>query len=226
MTDRSAYVLLPFLLPQVPVAALVPLGEEKAFARGEILCHRGELASYCYAVLSGYVAGYGRSTAAEEHVESLMGPGCFFLAASVLLDKPAPLMLRTLAPCRLSCIPRQALRQAIHASPDAAAAYAEAVALNCTCAMEQARNARNHSAAWNACDFLLRLTARQAQNRDGMVRIHEPEGPLSLSQMLGGAAEEVRLVFKSLRDEGLLLRQGGDWYLASLDALTRYRDTL
>lgn len=88
------------------------------FRRGEVVCHRGEVAEHLYIVFSGRVAIAAKASDGRESVVAVLGPGALFGELPLFDDGMRSADVRALTTLHLISIPFDDVRGVLHDHPE------------------------------------------------------------------------------------------------------------
>ncbi len=118
MTNQKNQNLVPFLeIDENALKELIPQGMVRAYPKGSVVIHAGDLSDSLYVILSGRVKVFMSDESGKEFVLSEIGPGDYF--GEVALDggpRTASIMVQDA--CRCFVIPKVEVKALIEHHPD------------------------------------------------------------------------------------------------------------
>lgn len=212
--------------PEVFYSLLEPYGELRSFPKDHTLVSHGNIPQFCYFLCHGQVLGYEILDSGNEVIYSIQESNSLFCEANLLANTPVPVNFRTTQPCKLLCINRSQLLQAIQEDSQLMSCMMEAISTKFIGAMDEVRNVKNHSAVWRLCELLHNLALRHGILYDNKILIQERLSIQMFTSLLGvNRATTVRSL-KLLKDLGLVEHINGYYCIRSIDSLQRYQELL
>ena len=214
-----------YSLPQ-GIKRLEALGEQVRVGKDFQLNTINEVPEYCYLVKSGRVICYELTFGGELRIYSFMEPNSVFLEECLLLDKPSPVIFKTIVPSTLVRIHKCALKHAFKHDIDVVMDICKSLAGKFLSAMGQIRCAQQKPAEWKICRLLQIFMENYGTPYDGKILIAEKVSQQTIGDMLGMNRVTVSKKFKELRDLSLLEQINGYICIRSADALAKHMERM
>ncbi len=214
-----------YYLPQ-GIARLEELGEVIRVGRDYELNRVDEVPEYCYLVKEGRVICYELTFGGEQRIYSFMEPNSVFLEECMLVDKPSPVLFKTMVPSTLVRIHKCALKHAFKHDIDIVMDICKSMAGKFLSAMGQIRCGQQKSAEWKICRLLQIFMEHYGTGYDGKILIAEKLSQQTIADMLGMNRVTVSKKFKELRDISLLEQINGYLCVRSAEALQKHMELM
>ena len=187
------------------IERLEKLGKRMIVPKETILNEVGEIPDCCYVVRSGQVLCYEFSYAGDQRVYNIMEPGSMFLEECLLIDKPCPVLFKTLDQCELIRIEKCDLKRAFKADIDIVMDVFESLSTKFLSSMEHLRLGPRQGASWKICKMLLIYIAHYGrQQEDGSWILKRKFSHQMIADILGLNRVTVSRKLKELKDLGLV----------------------
>lgn len=221
-SDKPKYISQIFSLPR-GISRLEKLGTVKRFPKNHILVKAGEIPDCCYIVKNGRVADYEYTINGQERIYNIDEKGSMLLEANLLLNCQVPISFKTITPCELVCIEKQALIDAIHTDSEIAMDLIQSVSVKFISSMEQVRNTNYHNAEWKICELLTDFANKYGVQYDGKILIEEKMSQQMISNLLGLNRITVVRAIKALKEMGLIEQINGLYCIKDMNRLSRHQ---
>ena len=208
------------------IKRLEALGEIVAVDKNIDLNIINEVPEYCYLVKTGRVICYEFTLGGEQRVYSFMEQNSIFLEDCMLLDRPSPVLFRTIVPYVLVRIHKCALKHAFKNDIDVVMDVCMALAEKFLSAMAQVRSGQQRSAEWRICRLIQIFMEHYGTLYDGKILISEKISQQMIADMLGMNRVTVSKKFKELRDLSLLEQINSYICIRSADALAKHMELM
>lgn len=192
---------------------------ERWFAGGETIVGQGELTSCLYVVVQGIVKLTVVSAAGREAAVGLLGPGDVFGEHGMFEPVPCPWRARALRGCRITIIPRDALRSSLDRHPSLALALLRRVEARLRRTSEALENALLHDVPTRVSRQLATLARDHGRAVDGGLLIEAGLTQEDLAQMIGSSRETVNKAIAYFVARGLLRIRGRRYLVPDAQAL-------
>lgn len=157
------------------------------------LVHDGEPADFLHIIIEGTVE-MSASHRDRETTLGISGPGCSFVLAAVLLDRPYLQAARALTASRILMVPAEAVRQAFAADAGFARTLAEEMALAYRGVIKELKNQKLRSGLERLANWLLTYDAENGSRG----HFDLPFDKKVLASRLGMAPEVLSRAFAAL----------------------------
>lgn len=214
-----------YTLPQ-GIARLEALGETVRLPANADLNAAGDVPEFCYLVKKGRVVCYEITASGGQRVYSFMEPNSIFLEDCMLLDKPSPVLFRTLVPSTLVRIHKCAIKHAFKNDLDIVMDVCKSLAEKFLSGMAQVRSGQQRSAEWKICRLIQIFMEHYGTPYDGKILISEKISQQMIADMLGMNRVTVSKKFKELRDLSLLEQINGYLCIRSAEALDMHMELM
>jgi len=217
---------LPYNLMDLPHSklGLEDLGEVIRVPKNTALNTEGQIPDCCYIVKSGRVICYEFTYTGEMRVYNFLEPGITFMEEFMLLDKPCPVLFKTVVPTELVRIGKCDLKRAFKHDIDIVMDVCESLATKFVSSMEQIRYGNQRNATWKLCKLLLIFAEHYGVPYDGKVLIDEKLSQQMLADLLGMNRVTVTRKLKELKDLALVEQINGYYCVRSLEQLKAHMD--
>lgn len=200
-TEREQYHLMK--LPR-DTSRLEKLGQKTILPKGYDINTQGQVPKYCYLVISGSVMSYELTYNGDIRSYNYMVPGSLFLEDCLLLDKPCPVVFRTMEPTTLLKIYKCDLKRAFKQDSDVVMDICVSMADKFTAAMDLLRLEPIMPAEWKICRLLLSFADYHGNNSTGRIKIQEKIRQSDIAELLGMNRITVTRNLKLLEEKGYI----------------------
>ncbi len=208
------------------IKRLEALGETVSVDRNMDLNKINEIPEYCYLVKKGRVMCYEITLNGEQRVYSFMEQDSIFLEDCMLLDRPSPVLFRTIVPSVLVRIHKCTLKHAFKNDIDIVMDVCMSLAEKFLSAMAQVRSGQQRSAEWRICRLIQIFMEHYGTQYDGKILISQKISQQMIADMLGMNRVTVSKKFKELRDLSLLEQINSYICIRSAEALEKHMELM
>ena len=210
---------LPLLsnLPQVTVAHLAQHATERAFAKREVVLHKGAAGQCLNFLLDGRLQGLDFTADAREVGLYFVQPGDFFGEVALVDNQPQPEYVTALMRSQVISIGKELIRPVLFAVPQLAEALCLRLSQRLRGVSEHRRILGLATPVQRVCALLVQM---EKQGRIPQVPTHQ-----ELAIMVNLTRESVSRVFQLLQGRSIVERDGNDLILEDIGMLNTLADT-
>lgn len=221
-SEREQYHMMKL---QRDTSRLEKLGQKVDLPKGYDINTQGQIPEYCYLVISGRVMSYELTYNGDIRSYNYMVPGSLFLEDCLLLDKPCPVIFRTMEPTTLLKIYKCDLKRALKHDIDVVMDICVSMADKFTSAMDLLRLEPIMPAEWKICRLLLSFADYNGSNATGKIKIPEKIRQSDIAELLGMNRITVTRNLKSLEEKGFISRKDGFYYINDLEEFIQHMNS-
>lgn len=205
-------------LPEATLAALAAQAADLVFAKRAVVLQKGPPTPSLCLLAEGRLQAVDFTSDGREVGLYFINPGDYVGELSVIDGQEQPEFIISLARSRIITLPRNAVRQALFATP----ATAELVAMRLTARLRAQSAQRTILGLTNPLQKicaqlqLLLVTTHAAQNRINNAPTHQ-----EIAIMVNTSRETVTRVFQVLQAQGLVQREGNDLILGDAQQIAQ-----
>ena len=223
LMNKTEYVSWLMYLPR-GIERLKELGIKRIYPAEYLLAAAGEHTRYCYVILSGRVISSEYSESGEERIYSVNGRNSLLLEENLLFDYEVPVNIRTTVSTELVCIDRNTLIESFQENFEIAVDVLQSLSMKLLSSVEQMKCMNEHSAMQKVCNLLLAYAKRYGvAGSDGMM-IREKLSQEYIANLLGLNRVTIVRVMKDLKQQGLVEKKNGYYYLYHIEQMYDYKD--
>lgn len=214
---------LPFLsdLAAGTLAPLASAAQERTVSRREVVVNKGDTLKFFPFVLEGRLQGIDFTLDGREVGLYFVGPGEYFGELSLIDRQPAAETVIALTASRLLFLPREASRQLMFDTPEAAERLALRMALRLRGEAEQRLLLALPNPMQRLCAQLLKLTRNSESGTSETFIPHAPTHQ-EIAIMINASRETVTRAFQQLQNQQILRRDGSQLLILDAAQLTRF----
>ena len=220
---NTEYVSWLLYLPR-GIDQLKKLGELKKYPADCLLAAAGTYTRYCYVVVSGRVISSEYSESGEERIYSVNEKDSLILEENLLFGYKVPVNIRTITETEVVRINRSSLAAAIQGNPSLAMDILQSLSIKYLSSVEQMKCINEHSAVQKVCNLLLNFAERYGDEENGSIVIREKLSQEYISSLLGLNRITVVRVMKELKEQGLVEKKKGYYYLHNVEQMQESLD--
>ncbi len=204
------------------IERLEKLGELKSFPKDTQLNQIDAIPDFCYLVKSGRVICSEISFTGEQRIFNFLEPGSIFLEECLLFDKPCPVVFKTQIDSELMVIHKCDLKRAMKHDIDVVMDICEALAMKYLGAMEDIRSMPQQTASWKVAKMVLNFAEHYGICMGKQILIKERFNQQLLADLLGMNRVTVTRKLKDMKDQGLIGKTEGYYYICNIDEFRAY----
>ncbi len=213
-----------FLFLPRGIERLKELGTLRKVPAGTVLAEAGEMTSCCYLIKSGRVIGCEYSRSGELRIYCVNEKDSIVLEDSLLLDRQVPIEFRTTVESEVYCISKKELQMVIYENPEAAMDIIQSLSMKLLSVVDQMKYENEHSATEKVCNLLLAYAKRYGVQEENGTVIKEKLSQEYISSLLGLNRITVVRVMKELKEQGLVEKKKGYYYLHNVEQMQESLD--
>ena len=222
-TAHKEYVSWFLYLPR-GIDRLKELGTLKKIPAGTVIAEAGCKTDRCYLIKTGRVIGYEYTKGGEQRIYCANEKESLVLEDCLLLGCEVPINFQTTMETELYCISRKELQTIIYENPEAAMDIIQSLSMKLMSVVEQVRFEQEHSATEKVCNLLLAYAGRYGVADSDGTMIREKLSQEYIANLLGLNRVTVVRVMKDLKQQGLLEKKNGYYYLYHIEQMYDYKD--
>lgn len=201
------------------------LGICRHFPKNYILHEAGDMPECCYFIRRGRAITFDFISGGEERIYEYINENSFILEASLMLNEPSYIYLKTTEPSDLICIDTESLISGMHEDAVLMTEMFRSLSYKFISSMDQVRQTITRDATWKICNLLLIFADRFGESYEGKMLIHEKISQQMISDMLGIDRVSTARIMKSLEEMNLIGQQDGYYYIPDISGLREYEDS-
>lgn len=191
-------------LPAEQLDAILAIGKEKHFDKGEVIFFEGDPGHGFFVVISGQVKIFKVSDIGKEQILHIFGPGDIFGEVPVFYGNPFPASAKSLLATTVMFFPRDAFVELLEGNCAIALAMLGVLARRLRIFTEQIEYLSLKEVPARLAGYLLYL--QKTQKNHDVVELEISKG--HLASLLGTSPETLSRIFKKMTEEKLISVQG------------------
>ncbi len=204
------------------IERLEKIGTLKQYPKDVELNQIDSIPDSCYLVKSGRVICYEISYSGDLRIFNFLEPGSIFLEECMLFDKPCPVIFKTQVPSELVVIDKCELKRAMKHDIDIVMDICESLSTKYLSAMEDIRSIPQQSASWKIAKMILNFAEHYGVCMGKQILIRERFNQQLLADLLGMNRVTVTRKLKDMKDQGLIGKTDGYYYICNIDEFHSY----
>ncbi|MBI5785207.1 MAG: Crp/Fnr family transcriptional regulator [Rhodocyclales bacterium] len=208
-------------LAPVQVERVAPFARERRMSRGQVVFHKGDQATGLFVVIKGHVKLALLSTAGNEKIVELVGPGQCFGEVALLTETAYPFFAQAVRDASLLFMPKEVVLNLLETAP----AFARCLLLNLAgrthMLLQDVETYTQHTSSMRVIAYLQRL-CQDVDDQGDCVAITLPTSKQILASRLNLAPETLSRILHELSDARLIAVQGRNIQVTSRQRLHSY----
>ncbi len=202
-------------LPQQQCDALLEIGRERSFAKGEMIFFEGDPGNGFFVVISGKVKVFKVAPSGKEQILHVFGKGDIFGEVPVFYGNPFPASAEALVDVQVMFFPRQEFIHLIEKNTSIALGMLAVLAKKLRSFAIKIEDLALKEVPARLAGYLLYLN--EEQGAEGRVTLEISKG--QLASLLGTSPETLSRIFSKMVEEGLIAVDGRTITLLDMEGL-------
>lgn len=208
-------------LAQAQVDRFAPFARERCLARAEVVFHKGDQALGLFVVIKGHVKLALLSTAGNEKIVELVGPGQCFGEVALLTETAYPFFAQAVRDVSLLFMPKEVVLELLETVPAFARCLLRNLAGRTHMLLQDVETYTQHTSSMRVIAYLQRL-CQDADDQGDSVAITLPTSKQILASRLNLAPETLSRILHELSEASLIAVRGRKIQVASRQRLHSY----
>lgn len=223
--DVPRYLSLLPLFSELPAHELDRLAnscQTRRLARGDAVFRAGQRCDELLVMVTGRVKLFAVSSAGNEKVIELVGPGCSFAEALLFSEAPCTINAQALTDSMLLGFGKALVRDRIDRDPAFAMRLLGGMSRQMLGLIHDVQSQALSSGLERVVDFLLSAPSSEAPARYGTVTVALPASKATVASRLSLSPEYFSRVLRELESSGLIAVERRNIRIPDVDALAGY----
>jgi CRP-like cAMP-binding protein len=208
-------------LAPLQVARAATFARERCLSRAEMVFHKGDQALGLFVVIRGHVKLALLSTAGNEKIVELVGPGQCFGEVALLTETAYPFFAQAVRDASLLFLPKEVVLELLETVPAFARCLLQNLAGRTHMLLQDVETYTQHSSSMRVVAYLQRL-CQDADDEGDCVAITLPTSKQILASRLNLAPETLSRILHELSAARLIAVSGRKIQVASRQRLHSY----
>jgi CRP-like cAMP-binding protein len=192
------------LLTEREQTGLTGLGSTRDFRPGVIMCHEGDLSTYLYVLISGWVKIMSVTSEGQERVQALRGNGEVVGEAAAVVDGRRTATLKAVDLVHVLTVRHERFNAFLAANPRVAEIYRTAITLRLNDTAILLSRQSVTSGAQRLALHLLALAERHGTEAGGVIDVDMPLSQEELASLAGASRATVTRALGEWRRRGIV----------------------
>jgi CRP-like cAMP-binding protein len=203
------------------VGRVAPFVRERRMSRAEVVFHKGDQPLGLFVVVKGHVKLALLSTAGNEKIVELVGPGQCFGEVALLTETAYPFFAQAVRDVTLLFIPKEVVLELLEKAPAFARCMLKSLAGRTHMLLQDVETYTQHTSSMRVIAYLQRL-CQDADDQGDCVAITLPTSKQILASRLNLAPETLSRILHELSEARLIAVSGRKIQVASRQKLGSY----